>query len=64
MTNIASGVASGITGFVSTLTGIVLSLVIVPFILFYLLYEGEKMPKFILRLFPPRMRNGVGEVVT
>ncbi|MEK4229546.1 AI-2E family transporter [Solibacillus sp. FSL H8-0538] len=63
MSNIASGVATGITGFVSALTGIVLSLVIVPFILFYLLYEGEKMPKFILRLFPPRMRKGVGEVL-
>ena len=61
--NLASGVASGVTGFVTTLTGIVLSLVIVPFILFYLLWEGEKMPKFILRLFPPRMRKFVGEVM-
>ena len=63
MTNLASGVASGITGFVTALTGFVLSLVIVPFILFYLLLEGEKMPKFILRLFPPRMRNEIGEVL-
>jgi len=62
--NLASGVATGITGFVTTLTGIVLSLVIVPFILFYLLWEGEKMPKFILRLFPPRMRKFVGEVMS
>ncbi|MGM9943714.1 MAG: AI-2E family transporter [Lysinibacillus sp.] len=61
--NLASGVASGVTGFVTTLTGIVLSLVIVPFILFYLLWEGEKMPKFILRLFPPRMRKFVSEVM-
>ena len=59
----ATGVATGVTGFVTTLTGIVLSLVIVPFILFYLLWEGEKMPKFILRLFPPRMRKFVGEVM-
>lgn len=63
ITNFVSSVASGITGFVSTLTGIVLSLVIVPFILFYLLYEGEKMPKFILSVFPPRMRKGIGEVL-
>ncbi|MEK4425397.1 AI-2E family transporter [Solibacillus sp. FSL K6-1523] len=63
MANIASGVASGITGFVSTVTGILLSLVIVPFIAFYLLYEGEKLPKFILKIFPPRMRNEVGEVL-
>lgn len=62
-TNIATGVASGITGFVSTVTGIVLSLVTVPFILFYLLYEGEKFPKFILRIFPPRMRKEVNSVI-
>ena len=61
--NIASTVASGLTGFVSTLTGILLSLITVPFILFYLLYEGEKLPKFILRLFPPRARNEVGQVL-
>ncbi|WP_036198526.1 AI-2E family transporter [Ureibacillus sinduriensis] len=63
VTNIASSVASGITGFVSTLTGILLSLVTVPFILFYLLLEGEKLPKFILRIFPPRARNEVGQVM-
>ncbi|MEO4055200.1 AI-2E family transporter [Solibacillus sp. CAU 1738] len=63
VTGFASGVASGITGFVSALTGFVLSLVIVPFILFYLLYEGEKMPKFILRLSPPGIRGFVGEVL-
>ncbi|MCM3387808.1 AI-2E family transporter [Ureibacillus chungkukjangi] len=63
LTNIASSVATGITGFVSTLTGILLSLVTVPFILFYLLYEGEKLPKFILRIFPPRARNEVGQVL-
>ena len=62
-TNIASSVATGITGFVSTLTSILLSLVTVPFILFYLLYEGEKLPRFILRIFPPRARNEVGQVL-
>ena len=40
-----------------------MSLITVPFILFYLLYEGEKLPKFILRIFPPRMRNEVGQVM-
>ncbi|MER1958413.1 MAG: AI-2E family transporter [Solibacillus sp.] len=63
LTAVATGVASGITGFVSAVTGFVLSLVIVPFITFYLLYEGEKMPRFILRLFPPRMRERIGEVL-
>jgi len=61
-TNLAQGVASGITGFVSTLTGIVLSLVTVPFILFYLLKDGEKLPNFILKMCPPRMRKEVHEI--
>lgn len=61
-TNLAQGVASGITGFVSTLTGIVLSLVTVPFILFYLLKDGEKLPNFILKACPPRMRKEVHEI--
>lgn len=61
--NLAQGVASGLTGFVSTLTGIVLSLVTVPFILFYLLKDGEKFPKFVLNICPPRMREGIREVM-
>ena len=61
--NLAQGVATGITGLVSTLTGIVLSLVTVPFILFYLLKDGEKLPKFVLKICPPRMRSGLHEVM-
>lgn len=60
--NLAQGVASGITGFVSALTGIVLSLVTVPFILFYLLKDGEKLPNFILKICPPRMRKEVHDI--
>lgn len=63
ITNFVTSVASGVTGFITTLTGIVLSLVIVPFILFYLLYEGEKMPQFILNICPPRARKVVGDVL-
>lgn len=61
--NLAQGVATGITGLVSTLTGILLSLVTVPFILFYLLKDGEKLPKFVLNICPPRMRDGLHAVL-
>lgn len=61
--NLAQGVATGITGFVSTLTGIILSLVTVPFILFYLLKDGEKLPKFVMKICPPRMRTGLQDVL-
>ncbi|MEG0450117.1 MAG: AI-2E family transporter [Lysinibacillus sp.] len=62
-TGLAQGVATGITGLLTTLTGIVLSLVTVPFILFYLLKDGKKLPKFVLKMFPPRMRDGVHGVM-
>ncbi|HWI46947.1 MAG TPA: AI-2E family transporter, partial [Rummeliibacillus sp.] len=54
--------ATGITGFISTLTGIVLAIITVPFILFYLLKDGEKLPKYILKLLPPRMREDTAHV--
>ncbi|MEE1130160.1 MAG: AI-2E family transporter [Caryophanon sp.] len=62
--SLAQNLASGITGFVSALTGFVLSLVIVPFILFYLLWEGEKLPNFVLNIFPKRGREEVGEIMS
>lgn len=61
---VATKFATGVTSLVTRITSIVLSLVIVPFILFYLLNEGEKMPRFIVNLFPPRMRKGVGAVLS
>lgn len=51
------GIASGVTSFISALTGFVLSIVTVPFILFYLLKDGEKLPKMILKMLPPRLRD-------
>ena len=48
---------SGLTSFVSALTGFVLAIVTVPFILFYLLKDGEKLPKVIINMLPPRMRK-------
>lgn len=60
----AQSLATGITGFVSALTGFVLSLVIVPFILFYLLWEGERLPHFVLHIFPPRARKEVGAIMS
>lgn len=62
-TNLAEGVATGITGLVSALTGFILALVTVPFILFYLLKDGYKLPYFILKVVPPKMRPVLGDVL-
>lgn len=56
-TETIGGIASGVTSFISALTGFILSLVTVPLILFYLLKDGEKLPQMILRMLPPRLRD-------
>ncbi|MFJ7972464.1 AI-2E family transporter [Psychrobacillus sp. NPDC096389] len=52
-----TSVATGITSVVGAVTSFVLSIIMVPFILFYLLKDGEKLPRFVIKVFPPRMRD-------
>ncbi|GGG15951.1 AI-2E family transporter [Lysinibacillus alkalisoli] len=63
VTGAVQGFASGITSIVSTVTGLLLHLATVPFILFYLLKDGEKLPKYILNMFPPRARKEIHSVL-
>ena len=58
-TDAIGGIASGVTSFISAFTGLVLAIVTVPFILFYLLKDGEKLPRFFVKMLPPRMRKDV-----
>ncbi|AQU79412.1 AI-2E family transporter [Planococcus faecalis] len=60
--NTVTSVITGITGLISTITGVILSIVIVPFILFYLLKDGENLPDYFLKLLPPRFRDDTREV--
>ncbi|MFC5603373.1 AI-2E family transporter [Sporosarcina koreensis] len=57
ITDTIGGIASGITSFISALTGFILAIVTVPFILFYLLKDGEKLPQMIKKMLPPRLRD-------
>lgn len=63
LTDAVGGIAVGLTSFVSALTGWILSIVTVPFILFYLLKDGEKLPDVFINVLPPRMRNDAREIV-
>ncbi len=63
-TSMIQGFATGITSVLSTVTGVVLHLATVPFILFYLLKDGEKLPDYILKLFPPRVRKEMRTVLS
>ena len=62
--NTVTGIASGISSIVGVLTSFVLAIVTVPFIVFYLLKDGENLPNFVMKLFPPRMRDDLQEVFT
>lgn len=63
-TSILDSTWSGIGGFLGAIKDIVLTLVTVPFILFYLLKDGKKLPKFILRYVPVRFRKHTHRVMT
>lgn len=55
---------SGLGGFLGAIKNVVLAIVTVPFILFYLLKDGKKLPKFILRYVPVRFRDQTHHVMT
>ncbi|ALS73960.1 hypothetical protein AUC31_01250 [Planococcus rifietoensis] len=58
-----TGIIARVTSWISTITGVILSIVIVPFILFYLLKDGDKLPGYFLKLLPPRFRDDTREVL-
>lgn len=62
-TDTLGGIAMGITSFVSALTGFILAIITVPFILFYLLKDGERLPRLIVNMLPPRMRNDAKSIL-
>lgn len=63
-TSILNSTLSGIGGFLGAVKNIILTLVTVPFILFYLLKDGKKLPLFILRYVPVRFRDQTHRVMT
>ncbi|ALC85656.1 MULTISPECIES: AI-2E family transporter [Bacillaceae] len=57
-----TGIATGLSSLVGMLTSFILAIVTVPFIVFYLLKDGENLPKYVMKLFPPRMRDDLQSV--
>ncbi|HDR7755102.1 AI-2E family transporter [Bacillus paranthracis] len=51
-----SSVTGNVTGFLSTITEVVLTFVMVPFILFYLLKDGEQLPNHFLKFISEQRR--------
>ncbi|MCF6408578.1 AI-2E family transporter [Pseudalkalibacillus salsuginis] len=55
--NISSTVSSYIISFLSILTNIIIVLILLPFILFYMLKDGDRLPDSILRFLPVKHRD-------
>jgi predicted PurR-regulated permease PerM len=55
---------SGVGSFLGALTETVLAIAMVPFILFYLLKDGRKLPQSILAMFPPMLREETDRIMT
>ncbi|WP_042227789.1 AI-2E family transporter [Paenibacillus popilliae] len=55
---------SSIGGFVGAVTETILALVTVPFILFYLLKEGTKLPTYMLEFVPTALRKQTDQVMS
>ncbi|MCY7780625.1 AI-2E family transporter [Bacillus haynesii] len=56
-TTILNSTFTGVGTFIGAVTEVVISIVTVPFILFYLLKDGKKLPLFILKFVPVRLRE-------
>lgn len=57
MTSIVNGTVSSIGSFVGALTEVLLAIVTLPFILFYLLKDGKRLPGHIVSFLPDKMRT-------
>ncbi|SDS34968.1 Predicted PurR-regulated permease PerM [Paenibacillaceae bacterium GAS479] len=55
---------TNIGGFLGTVTEFVLALVTLPFILFYMLRDGKKLPEFIMKLLPTNLRPETRRVLS
>lgn len=55
-TSLLNNAVSGVGNFVGTLTEIVLALVTTPFILFYLLRDGKRLPDYLMRFIPTALQ--------
>ncbi|WP_028552678.1 AI-2E family transporter [Paenibacillus sp. UNC451MF] len=62
-TTILNHTLSSLSGFLGALTETVLAIVTVPFILFYLLLEGKRLPSYILSFAPVAIRDSAYSVM-
>lgn len=64
LSTITTSIGNNILSIIQSVTGTVLIIVTVPFILFYLLKDGEKMSRGIIRFIPEEHREKAQEILT
>ncbi|WP_062047977.1 AI-2E family transporter [Bacillus sp. JCM 19034] len=57
LNNFVAALGSNIASFVGFIANVVIILIVIPFILFYMLKEGEKAPKQVLRILPDKQQQ-------
>ncbi|MEK5061755.1 AI-2E family transporter [Paenibacillus shunpengii] len=64
VSTIVDSTVTGIGGFLGVLTETILAIITVPFILFYLLKDGKKLPGYLLSFLPTNIRGGTSRVLS
>ncbi|RYL94820.1 AI-2E family transporter [Sporolactobacillus sp. THM7-4] len=64
LSTMVTTVGNNVLSIIQSVTGTVIIIVTVPFILFYFLKDGEKMAKALLRFIPEEHRNKAREILT
>ncbi|QGH33321.1 AI-2E family transporter [Gracilibacillus salitolerans] len=54
----------GVQNIASTITNTVVSIITFPFILFFLLKDGKKFKQFTVKVFPPRFRDDIKQILS
>lgn len=57
LNRIVSTIGSNIASFIGFIANVVIILIIIPFVLFYMLKEGDKAPKQVLKFFPAKQQQ-------
>ncbi len=58
-----SALGTNIAALIGVITNIIIVIIIIPFVLFYMLKEGEKAPRQILRLLPEKQQQNGREIL-
>ncbi|WP_026677272.1 AI-2E family transporter [Fictibacillus gelatini] len=64
LSKFVAGFSQGVLSFVGTVTEIVLSIAVLPFILFYLLKDGKKLPAYIVKFLPNQTRPEAKQILS